>query len=218
MTRNTRIAVIATAAILLVAAILIAAVLTSRPAPPDADPASPPPAAMRSDTHVLDPGPDDVVLVEFLDFECEACGAFFPYVEQLRSEYAGRVTFAFRYFPLPSHGNSLNAAVAVEAAARQDALQPMFRRMFETQAAWGERGGESQAHVFRGYAEELGLDLERYDADIADPEVMARVQADFDDGIRLGVDRTPTFFLNDEKLDAASPSDLVDALDAVLAR
>ena len=170
-------------------------------------------------TPTCSPRPEtgDVVLVEFLDFECEACGAFYPYVEELRAEYGDRVTFAFRYFPLPGHGNSVNAAVAVEAAARQGRLEDMYGALFTTQAQWGEKGQESQAPFFRQLAEELGLDLAQYDLDVADPDVLARVQSDFEAGVALQVQSTPSFFLNDERLTLQSFDDLRIALDSAIA-
>src|SRR5699024_4774912 len=71
---------------------------------------------VREDSTVLSQAPNEqAVLVEFLDYECEACGAFYPFVEQLRAEYADTVTFVHRYFPLPGHVNSMNAAIAAEA-------------------------------------------------------------------------------------------------------
>ncbi|RWR24338.1 hypothetical protein D8Y24_05430 [Agrococcus lahaulensis] len=100
------------------------------------------PPLVDESTHILDDaGPDAPVVVEFLDFECEVCGAVYPVMEELREEYDGEVTFAVRYFPLPGHFNSGNAAVAVEAAAQQGAFEAMYQRMFETQSEWGE--GES---------------------------------------------------------------------------
>lgn len=80
----------------------------------------------------------DVTLVEFLDFECEACGSVYPAVEQLRAEYDGRVTFVARYFPLPGHVNAEPAARAVESAARQGEFEAMYQMMYETQTEWGE--------------------------------------------------------------------------------
>ncbi|MBI5159990.1 MAG: thioredoxin domain-containing protein [Micrococcales bacterium] len=173
---------------------------------------------LRADTRRLDVAADGrVTVVEFLDFECEACGAYFPLVEQLREDYRGKVTFAYRYFPIPSHGNSTNAAVAVEAAARQGGLEPMYQRMFQTQAQWGEKGAQSQAPLFRTYAQELGLDMARYDADVASPKVLARVQRDFREGQQLGVDGTPTFFVNGRYLGTPAPEDLRKAIDDLLA-
>ncbi|MCL8251012.1 MULTISPECIES: thioredoxin domain-containing protein [Aeromicrobium] len=173
--------------------------------------------AVRADSHRLDTADDGkVTLVEFLDLECESCAAAYPFVEDLREKYAGRVTFVMRYFPLESHLNSRNAAHAVEAAARQGRLEDMYRRMFETQQQWGE-SQESQAPLFRTFADELGLDLATYDADVAGEAVAARVQADVDDGLALGVTGTPTFFLNGEKVEAASTDDFVRQIDDALA-
>ncbi len=219
MSTNARIATIVTAVLVLgiIGALVVAISQRGTPPAPEADPETSLPTTVRDDTHLLDEGPANVVLVEFLDFECEACGAFYPYVESLREDFAGQVTFAFRYFPLPGHGNSVNAAVAVEAAARQGQLEAMYTRMFETQTQWGERGAESQAPLFRQFAQELGLDMTRFDADVADPAVLARVQSDVDDGLALGVDSTPTFFLNDRRVELTSFEDLRAAIEAELA-
>lgn len=173
----------------------------------------------RDDTHILgEPGTSKVTVVEFLDFECEACGAFHAYVEQLRKDYAGEVTFAFRYFPLPGHGNAHNAAAAVEAAARQDQLEPMYQRMFETQSEWGERGADSQADRFRGYAEDLNLDMTQYDRDVTSSSVRNRIQRDIDDGTALGVQSTPSFFVDGELVQLTSYDDLDTAIADALER
>lgn len=220
MSTNARVAAIFTAVFVAVVAVVILVLFLTRPAAPETpetNPVTSLPSTLRDDTHILNEGAGDVVLVEFLDFECEACGAFYPYVEELREEFGDEVTFAFRYFPLPSHGNSMNAAIAVEAASRQDALEPMYNRLFETQIEWGERGEESMAALFRTYAEELGLDVAQFDADVADPAVRARVQSDFDDGVALNVTSTPSFFLNDQYLELTSFEDLRAAIEAALA-
>lgn len=156
-----------------------------------------------------------MTFTEFLDFECEACRAAFPVVEQLRREYAGRVTFAIRYFPVPSHRNAQNAALAVEAAAQQGRLEAMYKRMYETQQEWGEQA-TSEAATFRGFAEDLGLDMRAFDKAVGDPATLARVEADRDEGIALGVQGTPTFFLDEEQLEPRSVDDLRNRLDAAL--
>lgn len=172
---------------------------------------------VREDSHVLgEPGNSGVTLVEFLDFECEACGAAFPIIEELRTQYAGKVTFVARYFPLPSHFNSERAARAVESAARQDKFEEMYRLMYDTQANWGEQQ-EPLDGLFRTYAEQLDLDMEQYDADYASPEVAERVQRDVADGTELGIQGTPTFYLNGALLQPESGEDFVKAIDAALA-
>lgn len=193
--------------VLAVIGLLVAAILSSRPDTPASDA-----QVVRENSHVLNQAPDEkAVLVEFLDFECEVCRAYYPTVEQLREEYADDLTLVMRYFPIPGHTNSTNAAVAVEAAAGQGQLEPMYQRMYETQAEWGE-AQESKADVFRGFAEDLGLDLDAYDTAVTDPTTTERVQADFDEGRALGVSGTPTFFLDGERLQVETPEELAEAV------
>ena len=137
-------------------------------------------------------------------------------VEQLRAEYDGRVTFVARYFPLPGHVNAEPAARAVESAARQGEFEEMYQMMYETQAEWGE-SQDPKDDLFRSYAEDLGLDMEQYDADFASPEVAARVQRDVEDGMELGVQGTPTFYLDGELLQPRTYEDFTQALDEALA-
>ena len=155
---------------------------------------------VRDDSHRLTtPSTEKAQLVEFLDFECEACRAAVPLVEELKEEYGDRITFVNRYFPLPSHKNSGQAALAVEAAAQQGKYEQMADKMFETQPQWGEKQ-EFQNALFRTFAEELGLDMEKYDAAVAGEATKDRIRMDIADGKALGVTGTPTFFLNGEKL------------------
>ncbi|MGX2998804.1 DsbA family protein [Streptomyces sp. JNUCC 64] len=155
---------------------------------------------VRDDSHRLsDPPSPEVTVVEFLDFECEACGAVYPVVERLRKEYGDRVAFVARAFPMPGHHNSEAAARAAEAAARQGRFAEMYHKLFATQPEWGE-ARESKARVFRGFAADLGLDLARYDADVASERTAARVRADQSDGLALGVRGTPTFFVDGQRI------------------
>jgi protein-disulfide isomerase len=193
-------------------ALLVAYILNS----PERDAAAA--DVVREDSHVLNQAPDEkAVLVEFLDFECEVCRAYYPTVEQLREQHGDELTVVMRYFPIPAHANSTNAAVAVEAAAAQGQLEPMYQRMYETQAEWGE-AQDSRADVFRGFAQELGLDMDAYDAAVADPATTERVRSDFDEGRALGVGGTPTFFLDGEKLEVTSPEALAQAVQSALTR
>lgn len=205
---------VAVAVVLLVVGIVYA--LSQQPAQPDPEAGEKLPT-VRTDSHVLDEGgPDAVTVVEFLDFECEACGAFYPIVEELRATYDGDIRYVTRYFPLPGHVNSTQAALAAEAAAQQGRYEDMFHRLFETQAQWGERSTETP-EVFRAFAEDLGLDLAAYDAAVADPATLARVQQDKRDGERLGVSSTPTFFVDGEKVELVEWNDLEEAIAAAVA-
>lgn len=176
------------------------------------------PELTRADTHFLTEAPDNKVeLVEFLDFECEACRAQFPTMERIRREYDGKINFAIRYFPLSGHQNGMNAALAVEAASKQDALEEMYMKMYETQGEWGE-SPDSKADVFVGFAEELGLDMKQFKADVNDPATKEMITKDQADGAALGVQGTPTIFLNGEQLEAMPRYELLkERIDALLA-
>jgi protein-disulfide isomerase len=204
----------AVVAVLVVAALIY--VLIDRSQTPAAGEGSSPPQVLRESSHVLDDGGEGAVtVVEFLDFECEACGAFYPIVEDLRQQFAGEITYVVRYFPLPGHFNSKNAALAAEAAAQQDRFEDMYHRLFETQAEWGE-AQESRADLFRGFAEELGLDMAAYDAAVADPSTAERVESDFQEGRALGVSSTPTFFVDGEIAELQEWDDLENAIQAAV--
>ncbi|MFE2293010.1 DsbA family protein [Streptomyces sp. NPDC059452] len=151
---------------------------------------------VRASSHRLTtPERSELTVVEFLDFECEACGSVYPAVEKLREEYGDRVTFVVRYFPMPGHRNAELAARTVEAAAGQGKFEEMYGKLFDTQAQWGE-ATESKETLFREYAEELGLDMAAFTKALNDPKTAERVEADQRDGLGLGVQGTPTFFVD----------------------
>ena len=210
MKTSTRAAVLASAALVVALAATVAVIALQNPAP-SSDPATTPISNLVGDsTHLLAEADTGVVLVEFADFQCPSCAAFHPYLEQLHTEFAGEVTFAFRHFPLPQHAHAIDAAVAAEAAARQGLFAEMHDALFSTQAQWAELADASG--FFRQLAGETGLDLERYDTDITDAELLRTVEADADAGIEAGVRSTPSFFLDGVPLQLQSYDDLRDAL------
>lgn len=226
MSRNAKVSVGLIALFLTVVAVIALASGGNDAKDSDRAAAAPPMAVTTSDRPLprvvnSDPrqlgraGRTGVTFTEFLDFECEGCRAAFPAVEELRKTYAGRVTFNVRYFPIPSHRNSRVAAVAVEAAAQQDKLESMYRKMYETQSEWGEKS-DSQAAVFRDFANDLGLNMPRFDAAVADPATLRRVEADYTAGTALGVQGTPTFFINERKINPQSLEELQNELDVAL--
>ncbi|MCK8476955.1 MULTISPECIES: thioredoxin domain-containing protein [Micrococcales] len=205
-------AALAVTIVLIIVAVIVVIVNQQNTAPPESENGSSTAQVLRENSHVLDDGGDgSVTVVEFLDFECEACGAFYPVVEDLRERYDGEITYVIRYFPLPGHLNSRNAAFAAEAAAQQGRLEEMYRKLFETQAQWGE-AQESRASLFRGFAEEIGLDMAAYDTAISDPATVARVDLDYNDGQALGVSGTPTFFVNGDAITLERYDDLENAI------
>lgn len=138
-----------------------------------------------------------VTIVEFGDFQCPACGAAHPTVKQVLKDYEGKVTFVWRHFPLPMHQNAMLAAIASEAAADQGKFWEMHDMLFANQKEWEESNDAKK--IFVSYAEELGLDTTKF-GDALDKQFNAeRIQADADAGIALGVNVTPTFFINGQQ-------------------
>jgi protein-disulfide isomerase len=175
-------------------------------------------ALVRPDSHRLSTAADGkTTVVEFLDFECESCLAAYPGVEKLRAEYGNKITYVVRYFPIASHPNAYNAAHAAEAAARQGRFEDMYKKLFDNQNAWAHHQ-QSQATVFEGYAQQLGLDMTKYKTDVTSAEVDTRVKADATDGENLGVEGTPTFFINGKTYaDQPTYAALKSAIDTSLA-
>ncbi len=139
-----------------------------------------------------------VQLIEYLDFECESCRAYHPLVKQLKQEMWGDIVLITRYFPLPGHKNSMNAALAVEAAGKQWKYWEMGDLLFESQSQWSH--GQSDPVLFVRYAQQLGLDMQKFEKDRNDSATRARVEKNKNEGPSIGVSGTPTFFLNGEKI------------------
>lgn len=139
-------------------------------------------------------------VIEYLDFECEACGAYYPLVERLSEEYGDRISFVTRYFPLPGHKNSMTAARAAEAAGKQGKYWEMHDILFLDQRSWSEKP-KADPKIFEGYAEKLGLDMERFRRDVDSKEVKERIERDRKAAEKLEAEGTPTFFLGGKKLE-----------------
>lgn len=155
--------------------------------------------AIAADDHMKGNPDAKVTLIEYLDFECEACGAYYPLIKQLGTEFPNDLRIVTRYFPLPGHKNSMTAAIAVEAASKQGKYWEMHDKLFETQETWGNKQMPTP-QVFEQYAQEIGLDIEKFKADVADPTTKARVLRDFDASEKLGNNSTPSLFVQSKKI------------------
>ena len=156
-----------------------------------------PMGAVAANGHVLGPDSAPVEIVEFADFECPACARFaileWPYVQE-RLIPTGRLKWRFMDFPLRGHANSPVAHLAAGCAAEQGRFFEMMDAIYNRQNEWAtERRPERQ---LRDYARQIGLDLSRYDGCVETKHAQPGVDADYAEGERLGVDETPTFFVN----------------------
>lgn len=140
-----------------------------------------------------------VTIVEYSDFECPACAAYAPLVDEVFNEYKDKISFTYRNFPLPQHKNALAAAYAAEAAGKQGKFWEMSTLLFKNQSAW--TGVSGAPAIFEGYAQELKLDLAKFKKDVASDEVKALVKEDAQSGTLSALDHTPTFFINGKMAD-----------------
>lgn len=142
-----------------------------------------------------------VTLVEYFDFECEACGAFYPIVTQLKEEYKDDIQLVVRYFPLPGHRNSRSAAHAAEAAGKQGKFWEMYEILFTKQSEWGEQSVANQDQ-FEKYAIEAGvMNIEQWKKDVVSNEVKKRIDDSYKEAVGLNLQGTPSFFLDGKKIE-----------------
>lgn len=139
------------------------------------------------------------VLIEYADFQCPSCGLYYPIVKQAKQELGDKLAFVYRYFPLSMlHRNAMSSSIAAEAAGKQGKFWEMHDMLFEKQKDWSE---ESNAEdIFAGYAKTLGLDVNKFKIDQQSPEIKKKIEASFQEGSDIGINGTPTFFLNGKKM------------------
>ena len=133
-------------------------------------------------------------LLEYGDFQCPACGAYYPMVEEVFAQYKDKISFTFRHFPLPQHQNAVPAAYASEAAGIQGKFWEMYDMLYKNQSEWSDVSNPES--FFEGYAQKLGLDIAKLKVDVKSDAVKTRVAASQQTGVMSSLDHTPTFFLN----------------------
>ncbi|WP_276480464.1 DsbA family protein [Paraflavitalea pollutisoli] len=131
-----------------------------------------------------------IELVEYGDYQCPYCGRAYPIIKNIQEQLGSALRFGFRNFPLSKvHPNAFDAAVAAEAAALQGKFWEMHDIIFENQHSL-ELGNIVQL------ARSIGLNTDRFKEDLQLPAVIGKVKSDFESGVRSGVNRTPSFFIN----------------------
>jgi protein-disulfide isomerase len=199
----------------IIALVLGAGLLTARylqrassetPQPSPAPGTSPAPTALNpgeagaEPAHALGDAKAPVTLEEFGDFECPPCGVLHPILKSLESEYGpAKVRIIFREFPLvPNHVHALAAARAAEAAGLQGRFWEMHDMIYEHQKDWHE--AFDVRPIFEGYAKTIGLDVEQFTRDNTSEIVERRIFLDGKRAHSLGVQGTPTVFLNGKEV------------------
>lgn len=160
-----------------------------------------------------------VVIEEFGDYQCPPCGALHPTMQKIEDDYGDRVRVIFRNLPLQQiHKNAFSAARAAEASALQGKFWQMHDMIYKNQKEWSN--SPEPRPIFASYAGRLGMDVEKFKADMDKTEVSSRIVADLRRANGLNVGGTPTLFLNGKELPAQTalePAKLRAAIDGALA-
>ena len=152
-----------------------------------------------------------VTIVAFTDFECPSCAREHPVLERIVNEFGDRVRLVVRDFPLSQHANARKAAEAAEAAREQGKYWEYAAVLFRNQSALG-------VDKLRQYATEVGLDRAKFDASLDSGKFAEKVQRDVIDGHKLGINGTPTLYVNGKRMTDNSYESVKSAIEAVLNR
>lgn len=150
-----------------------------------------------------------VTIIEFTDYQCPSCAATHPLMEKLLKEYDGKVRLVVRDFPLEHHANAYKAAEAAEAAREQGKYWEYIALLLSNQS-------KLDVAALKQYAGQLALDRQKFDAALDSGKFADKVQRDIRDGLRLGVDAIPTFFVNGRKVPVPTAESLKAAIETAL--
>jgi protein-disulfide isomerase len=148
----------------------------------------------RADSPRIGSASAKVTLVEFGDYQCPSCATANPTVKAVMAKYPNEVTFVFRHFPLSQHATAPLAAEAAEAAGAQGKYWEMHNMLYEKQTEWAS--ANAPLDIFTKYAEQLGLNVDQFKTAVTSNSAAGKIQQDSADGSSLGVNSTPTFYIN----------------------
>jgi protein-disulfide isomerase len=159
---------------------------------------------VNQNDHISGNNDAPIELVEYADFQCSYCGEAYLELKELKKHLGDNLKFVFRNFPLSqTHKEAKNAALAAEAAGAQGKFWEMHDKLFENQ-------NNLKLEDLIRYAEEIGLDLEKFKNELENKTYLEKVEEDFDGGIRSGVNTTPSFYVNGQKQKELNEEELME--------
>ncbi|MGQ0567232.1 MAG: DsbA family protein [Gemmobacter sp.] len=164
---------------------------------------------IRAHSPVLGPADAPVTLVEFFDPSCEACRAYHPVLNEIRKQFPTQVRIVMRYTAF--HEGSDEAVRILEVARMQDKFEQVLDALLEKQPTWAIDGGP-QLDVAWRVAGAVGLDLKKAETDKLFPAITGVLNQDAADVKALGINATPTFFLNGKRLEDVSRESLMESV------
>lgn len=160
-------------------------------------------ASSQPTQHFQGAGTTGVTLVEYGDYQCSACGQYYPTVKAVQAKYGDAIKFQFRNFPLVnSHQNAFAAARAAEAASLQGKFWEMYDALYASQAQWSSSNSASQ--IFEQYASQLKLNISQFKQDYASIAVNNTINADTAAGTKVNVPGTPAYYLDGKPIQVAN--------------
>lgn len=154
----------------------------------------------------------NIIVVEFLDPECESCAVFYPVVRKVYKDYHSEIKLVVRY--LANHKNSKFAIKILEASREQNKYEEVLSVMFEKQSIWAEHNNEKPELLWTFLAQIEGLDISKLKEDMKNPKIDEIIQMDAKDAAILGVTGTPTIFVNSKPLEILSKEKLFDLVES----
>lgn len=170
--------------------------------------------------HIEGKGTTGVTLTEYGDYQCPYCEQYYSTVKQVQAEFGDQIKFQFRNFPLVSlHRNAFAAARAAEAASLQGKFWQMHDALYEPSNWQVWTGASDPSSNFVQLAQQLGLNVNRFKTDFASDQVNGLINADMAEGNKLGIDGTPTFFVDSKQVQIANNlSDFEKVIKAEIAK
>lgn len=166
---------------------------------------------ISSDDHIRGPADAPVTILEYGDFECPYCRGAFRDVRLLTDQHPAEIRFIFRNFPIPQlHPHAEQAAESAEAAAAQDKYWEMHDLLLQPYS-------HLDTDSLVTYAEVIGLDIPRFRRDLTNHVYLARINRDVEEGVRNGVNATPKFYVDGQRVDGKVPLEhLVELVDSAV--
>lgn len=172
---------------------------------------------VRDDSYKTTTDMKKVVVAEFADYQCPACGTVAPSIKKIADDNKDNVTYVYRNFPLPQHANAPIAAEAAEAAGAQGKFWEMHELLYIKQNEWID--SNDAAGIFANYAKDLSLDVNQFKNDVGVKKAKVKIDRDTADGNSLGVNATPTFYINGVKYNGNFDYDsLKKAIDSAVSK
>ncbi len=153
----------------------------------------------------------NIIVVEFLDPECESCAIFHPIVKKVLKEYYSDIKLVVKY--IPNHKNSKFAIKILEASREQNKYNEVLNVIFEKQPLWAAHNNEKPELLWTFLEQIEDLNIDKLKEDMNNPKIDKIIESDSRDASSLGIKGTPTIFVNEKKLDTLSQKELLDLVE-----